>query len=245
MVSFALAFLAFMGEKAEYLRGHADSNVPDARAIILKPSSLADQSDVSFSRWTNEEIIEIYHALSRRTLPEIAIKVIDDAEYWQVHKAFRWGKNQSRQLDMARPRSPENSLVLSLYSDQFEGPGQSPLRRVIVRTLSRCEAPNGARGAATVDLHDSHTWFDIVLQRFCGEENIWKDVIRRKLWDNVSTYGRLVFHVGSLECGEEIVDNGMKGDRIVVCAFTEPGWFCEITKVELWTFTAVPWSGLS
>lgn len=227
----------------EMPESHVHSNVPNTRAIILRPSAPANQSEVSFYRWTQGEIQKIYQTLCRRTLPEIAIKIIDNAEYWQVHKAFCWGKRQSQDRNVACPRYLTGSSIQSLCSDEFDGSTQNPLRRVIVRTLSRSRAPHNVHDTE-VGVHDSHTWFEVVLQRFYEEENIWKDIVRKKLWNNVRIDGRLIFHVGSLESGEEIVDNAMKGDRIAIRACAAPGWLCEIVKIDVWTFTLVLWSGL-
>ena len=210
--------------------------------ITLKPSTLANQNNVSFIVWTKEDILEIQKDLSRKVPAEIAARVIEDAQYWQVSKYSRSGAVSGRPVNPSSghttcPRFIQNNSVSILYTGKIDGSLQTPLRRVVVQTVSKDQG-----WSSYPHDHGTHnnswTWFDIALVR--SEDGEEKEIVRRKLWSNVHASRQMTVHVIDLECGDDIVDKAVRGDRLCIWASARfPGWRCEIEKVTVWVFTAV------
>lgn len=209
--------------------------------ITIKPSTLANQNDVSFFPWTKDNILEVQKDLSRKVPAEIAARIIDDAQYWRVNVYSCSGvSSHAINLSSAHPTCPrfvQNNSVPIMYTDIIDGSIQSPLRRVVVQTISKDQGWSSYHGDHGTH-NNSWTWFDIALvRREDGEE---KEIVRRKLWSNVHASQEMIVHVIDLECGEGIVDKAIRGDRLCIWASAKfPGWRCEIEKVKMWIFTVV------
>jgi hypothetical protein len=215
---------------------------PDSSLITYTPHSKAEQQPVSFNPWTKSEILSIYKDLCRRIPAELVSEIIEDAGFWEARSCFCESGGTNVEWDVGRcPRFVTNTSVPVLYSNEIDGSLQNPLRRIIVRTISKDQGWS-SYPADWGTHNNSWTWFDITLERRDSENEgkEWKEVVRRKLWSNVHASREMITHVMSLERGEEIVDKAMKGDRICVWACAKfPGWRCEIERVDIWVFNAV------
>lgn len=218
--------------------------IPSRPPIILHPSRLAQQSSVSFTRWTKAEILEVYNDLCEKLPAELAARVIEEAQLWEDHKYVCYGTRpehppQEDELSVVAPQPISHRSVAILHSNEIDGTLQNPLRRVIVQTCSKDQgwssypADHGTH-------NNSWTWFEIALERRNGENGEWIEVVRRKLWSNIHAGRELTVHVIGLDLGDEIVDKAVKGDRICIWACAcFPGWTNIIDKVDLWIFNAV------
>jgi len=210
--------------------------------ITIKPSTRANQNDVSFIPRTKDDILYMQKVLSQKVPAEIAAKVIEDAQYWEVNSYSCSGVVSGHPVDTSSrhttcPRFIQNKSVLILCTDEIDGSLQTPLRRVIIQTISKDQGWSSYptdRGTH----NNSWTWFDIALVR--SEDGVEKEIVRRKLWSNVHASREMAVHVGDLEYGDEIVNKAVRGDRLCIWASARfPGWRCEIEQVRVWVFTAV------
>jgi len=215
---------------------------PDSSPVTYTPHPMADQPAVSFNPWTKAEVLSIYQDLCRKLPAELASKIVEDAGLWEARSCFCESNGGRTSEFVGRcPRFISNSSMPILYSREIDGSLQNPLRRIIVKTISKDQGWS-SYPADWGTHNNSWTWFDITLERRVEENegNKWTEIVRRKLWSNVHASRGMMAHVTSLERGEEIVDMAMKGDRICIWACARfPGWRCEIERVDLWLFNAV------
>lgn len=210
--------------------------------ITLRPSILANQNDVSFIEWKKDDILETQRDLSRIMPAEIVARIIEDAQGWKVSKYSCAGVVHGHPADpfsenTTCPRFVQDDSVSILYTDKIDGSLITPLRRVVVQTISKDQGWSSyPRDHGTHN--NSWTWFDIALVR--NEDGEEKEIIRRKLWSNVHASRQMTVHVADLKCGDDIVDKAIRGDRLCIWASARfPGWRCEIEKVRIWIFIAV------